>query len=245
MSEDKKETLQAVRPPSLFIGLPTYDGRIEYKTVRGLVQLSAFCGAKGIRFGIDVVPGDAFISKARNTIAKRFMNSGFDELLFIDADVGFDIDSVRSLMRSDVDIAAGLYRVKEDKMKFPGLLYDPLERHPNDPRLLKMQYVPAGFMKIRRKVFEKLIEKYPEEYYHSGDMHHIYDHFPCGRVGNHFTGEDISFCQRVIAAGFDIWGVQGINLIHTGAKAFEACWQIDVELAKPMHIPVPIEARAA
>ena len=243
MSEENK--VQPIRPPSLFIGLPTYDGKIEYKTVRGLVQLAAFCGAKQIRFGIDVVPGDAFIGKARNTIAKRFMNSGFDELLYIDADVGFDIESVKSLMRSDVDIAAGIYRVKEDKMKYPALMYDPLERHPDDPRLIKMQYVPAGFLKIRRKVFEKLIEAYPEEYYHSGDMQYIYDHFPCGRVGNSFTGEDISFCQRVIACGFDIWGVQGINLIHTGAKAFEGCWQLDIQVAREMHVPMPIDARAA
>ena len=202
------------------------------------MQLAAFCGAKGVKFGVDVVPGDAFIGKARSTIANRFMNSGFDHLMFIDADVGFDINAAKELLRSDVDIAGGIYRVKEDRMKFPALLLEPMVRHEKDTRLLKMQYIPAGFMKVSRKVFEKMQESYPEEYYYAGETK-IYDFFPCGRVGNHFTGEDISFCQRALACGFDIWGVQGIELQHTGAKSFEATWQIEVQTAREMHVPMP------
>ena len=54
-----------------------------------------------------------------------------------------------------------------------------------------------------------------------------------------------SICQRVAACGIDIWGVQGINLIHSGMKAFEGCWQIDVQMAREMHVPMPISERAA
>lgn len=245
MSPDvaNNENVKQLRAPSLFVGIPTYDGKIEYKTVRGLVQLTAFCAAKGIRFGIDVVPGDAFISKARNTIVTRFMNSGFDELLFIDADVGFDLDSCKLLLQSDADIVSGLYRVKEDRVKFPSLLHEPIERHPKDPRLVKMQYVAAGFMRIRRKVFETMEALWPEEFYEALDMK-IFDHFPAGRVGQHFTGEDINFCQRALKAGFDIWAVQGVKLVHTGAKGFESEWRIDVQMAKEMHVPIQKAALA-
>lgn len=235
MSEDNVKQLRA---PALFIGIPTYDGKIEYKTVRGLVQLSAFCAAKGIRFGVDVVPGDAFIGKARNTIATRFMNSGFDELLFIDADIGFTLDSCKALLRSDADIVSGIYRVKEDRLKFPALMYEPPERHAQDDRLIKMQYVPAGFLRIRRKVFEKMAEMWPDEHYFAGEMK-VFDFFPAGRVGTHFTGEDISFCEKAIKCGFDIWGVQGVELIHTGVKAYDSNWQIEVKVAQEMNVPIP------
>lgn len=230
---------QVTRPPSLFVGVPCYDGKLEYKTVRGLIQLAMFCASKGVKFGVDVVPGDAFIGKARSTIATRFLNSGFDELLFIDADVGFTLDSAKQLLRSDVDIAAGIYRVKQMKLKFPSLMHEPMERHPQDARLLRMQYVAAGFMKIRRSVFEKMIEQYPDDYYMAGE-HKIYDFFPCGRYGNNFTGEDIKFCERALACGFNVWGVQGVELVHTGAHGFESAWAVDVPMTREMHVPMPI-----
>jgi hypothetical protein len=213
----------------VFIGIPTYDGKIHWKTMGGLVQVARFCGEKRLSFAVDVIPGDAFIGKARDTIAQRFLESGLDDLIFIDADVGFDLAGFSSLMTapSDAAIVMGMYRVKDDRLRFPGLMYEPIQRHPETNRLIKMQNGPGGFMRVKRHVFEKMMEEYPEDYYMC-DGKRMYSFFPCGPLDHQFKGEDIMFCERAIACGFDVWGVQDVALDHTGPKTFSANWKLDV-----------------
>lgn len=222
---------------SLFIGIPTYNGYIHHTTLGGVAQAAHFCGGQKIGFTVQIIPHDAFVGRARNMLARLFLQSNFHELLFVDADIGFDIEGVIALCKAKPDIVMGLYRMKEDgpnesmKLKFPALLEDPLIRHASDPRLLKIQYGPAGFMRVRRSVFEKMIEKWPDDWYEDahGKMH---DFFPAGRIGNAFWGEDISFCQRAKECGFDLWAHQGIALTHHGEKSWPSNWQIDIQQEK-------------
>ena len=226
--------------PGIFIGVPTYDGKVHWTTTGGIVQVARFCGEKRLSICVDVVPGDAFIDKARNTLAQRFLNNTtFDDLVFIDADVGFDLSAFSVIMKAPGDIVMGLYRVKDDQLRFPGLIHEPIERHPEDSKLIKMQNGPTGFMRIKRRVFEKMKEKWPDDWYYAGEAGKLHEFFLCGRMGHHFKGEDIRFCERAIECGFDIWAVQGIELDHTGPKTFKANWKLDV------LVPVEKEEKAA
>ena len=192
------------------------------------MQTARLCGEKKIGIALDVIPGDAFVSKARNVIVHRFLKSEATDLLFVDADVGFDAQGVIDLCRAEPPIVMGLYRMKcDDKLRFPALLHDPVIRHPSNPELVKLQYGPAGFLRLRREVFEAMKENWPDEYYVNAGSEPVYDFFPAGRHGNHFTGEDINFCQRAQTCGFDLWAMQGIALKHTGEKTFESDWRID------------------
>lgn len=215
--------------PGVFIGMPTYDGKNHWTTTGGLVQVARFCGEKRLSLCLDVVPGDAFIDKARNTLAHRFLhNTEFEDIIFIDADVGFDLPAFSALMTAPGDIVMGLYRVKDDQLRFPGLIWEPIERHPQSRRLVKMQNGPAGFMRVKRKVFEEMEKRWPDDWYHAGEIGQMHDFFECGREEHHFRGEDIKFCERAIQCGFDVWAVQDIVLDHTGPKTFRANWKLDV-----------------
>ena len=212
----------------LFIGIPTYDGKLHWTTAAGLVQTARLCGEKKIGIAVDVIPGDAFVSKARNVIVHRFLKTQATDLLFIDADVGFDAQGVIDLCRAEPPIVMGLYRMKtDDKVRFPALMNDPVIRHPSNPELIKLQYGPAGFMRLRREVFTAMREKWPDQYYVNAGAEPVFDYFPAGRFGNHFIGEDINFCQRAMLCGFDIYAHQGIKLKHSGEKTFESDWRID------------------
>lgn len=219
---------------SLMIAIPSYDGKIHYDTARGLVQTAYTCAANRIGFACDIRPHDAFIGKARNILCEQFLERGFHDLLFVDADVGFDAAAVAEICRAPVDIAMGLYRMKvegpeETKLvKYCALLEDPLVRHAEDPFLLKLKYGPAGFLRIRRPALEAMIAMWPDEWYTDGDIAKIHDFFPAGRWGNNFSGEDIAFCNRAYECGLDIWGVQGLSLRHYGEKRYPCEWRIDV-----------------
>lgn len=218
---------------SLMIAIPSYDGKIHYDTMRGIAQTAHFCGANKIGLSVDIRPHDAFIGKARSILCEKFLASGFRDLLFVDADVGFGIEEVVKICRVPGDVAMGLYRMKVDgpdetkQVKYPALMADPIQRHPEDPFLIKLIYGPAGFMRIRRPILEKMMEKWPEQHWfdESGKVH---DFFPCGRLGNEFVGEDIGFTNRVNECGEDVWGVQGLNLRHYGEKRWPSAWQVDI-----------------
>ena len=76
------------------------------------------------------------------------------------------------------------------------------------------------------------MKKWPDEYWFDEIAHNqnskVHDFFPAGRTGNHFTGEDISFCNRARECGFDIHAIQGLELNHFGEKKWPAVWQIDI-----------------
>src|SRR3990167_447912 len=213
----------------IYIGCPAYDGKLHWTTVAGLVNVSRLCWEKKIGFALDVIPGDAFESKARSVIVQRFMASGATDLLFVDADVGFDAQGVIDVCRAEPAIVMCLYKMKmPPPARYPALLFDPIIRHPSDSNLIKLQYGPAGFMRIRREVFEKMIAKWPDEYYVNTGAQKVYDFFPAGRFGNHFIGEDMQFCNRAHECGFDIWAMQNIRLKHSGDNCWESEWAIDV-----------------
>ena len=212
----------------MFIGIPTYNGQIHFETVKGLLNAALLAGKIGASFAVEVIPHDAFIGKARAIIAHRFLKSGFEDLLYIDADIGFNVAGFVKLAKADVDVAMGLYRMKERSPhpRYPALIKQPIEVHEKNPDLVKLEYGPAGFMKIKRHVFEQMIEKWPDDWFSDAKNGKVYDFFPCGRFGNDFIGEDINFCNRLKAIGVPVWGVQGIQLDHFGENAWGAEWRI-------------------
>lgn len=213
---------------SVFLGTPAYDGKLHWTTCQGLLGTAYACAKAQVGIAMDVIPHDAFIGKARNMVVHRFLKSGMNDLMFIDADIGFAPQGVIDLCKAAPDIVMGLYMMKSPQPRYPALLFDPLVRHPSDMRLIKVQYGPTGFMRIRRRVFEKMMEKWPEEYYFEGESEKVYDFFPHGRYGHHFSGEDIKFCERAINCGFDLWAMQGIPLRHFGEKSWDSNWQMDI-----------------
>jgi len=213
---------------SVYIGIPSYDGKLHWTTSQGLVGTTHVCAKNSIGIAVDIIPHDAFIGKARNTLVNRFMASGMSDLVFVDADIGFEPHGIVDLCKAAPDIVMGLYLMKSEKPRYSALMTDPVIRHPSDMRLIKIQYGPAGFMRIRRSVIEKMIAQWPEEYYHDGAAGKVYDLFQHGRYGHAFTGEDIKFCERAITCGLDIWAMQGIKLQHFGEKSWDSNWQIDI-----------------
>ena len=222
----------------IYIGTPSYDGKLHASTVAGLLDLRHICTSHNIGFAMDVIPRNAFVGHGRNQIAQRFLESDFRDLLFIDADIGFNAWDAANLCKAEPSVVMGLYLMKQAKTQYPALYVDPLEKHPSDPKLVRMQYGPTGFMRIRREVFEAMIERYPDEWYIDGATKaKTYDFFPGGRHGNNFMSEDIAFCMRAKECGISLWAMQGVPLQHTGDKTWESEWWIEK--------PLILEAEAA
>ncbi len=165
----------------ILVGIPSYDGKIEWKTTASLIGLGHLCAKAGVGYAMDVIPGCAFIGLARNLLASRFMKGEFRDLLFVDSDISFHPLDAARLCKAEPEIVFGLYRKKEDRLVFPARYYEPLELHESDPDLIRMFWGPTGFMRLRRSVFEKMMEAWPDEWYEDLETgERIYDFFPHG-----------------------------------------------------------------
>lgn len=98
--------------------------------------------------------GCSQIDLARNEMASEALHDGFESLLFIDADIGFDpTDAFRLLVRPEA-IVCGVYPKKgrrELSCRFPAGVEEVI-LGPHSPGLYPLEYAATGFLRIRSHV---------------------------------------------------------------------------------------------
>lgn len=184
----------------------------------------------GVRYGTQFVIGSSNLARARNTLAARFMASGFDDLLFIDDDMGWQPNSVLRLLASEQPLIAGVGRKKVKKPNTdPDVWcahFDPgAQGRLESDEMGNVEALGTGtaFMKISRVVFETMIAAHPEW------------KVPCApempaavkaayhaffRFGDEEQGEDFVFCDRWRALGGRVFIDPSIELTHVGEEAY-------------------------
>ncbi len=215
----------------VMFAMPLHDGRIDIETGMGLLALFQLLKEKGIEADLPVVlKGCGNVSVARNTLASIFMESNCTDLFFIDSDIGFNPKDVLKLLNREEDVVAGVYPLKQLFPSFPVLIKTedgiPIGRYDGDKEdyLIRADFIPTGFMRIKRCVFDKMKEAYPEIEYKGDDTQ---DSETAKRGGYGFfslgiedKGEDVAFCRRWTAIGGKLWLSPNINFKHIGRYEF-------------------------
>jgi hypothetical protein len=177
----------------LFIGTPMYGGQCGGLFARSVADLTALCTHYKVQLQLHFLFNESLITRARNYICDEFMRSGFDHLMFIDSDIGFDARDVVALMvlqsqNEAYDIIGGPYPKKtiswekivqavnkgladknpNDLEKFVGdFVFNPAEGQSQIPLFqpVAVREVGTGFMCIRRSAFERFQTAYPHFMY--------------------------------------------------------------------------------
>lgn len=217
----------------LMIGLPAYDHKVGVKMAVSLMRLAQKVMEHGITIQVNSICGCSVVTRARNLIADEFMKSDCDHLLFIDADMTFDPDSVLRLLafNQEKPIIAGAYEArKSGKVYILTLDHDENgDIIMDEMGLVKASRVATGFMMIQREVFKKLSEMHPEWYHkdtNSDNM--LYSYFDFLVTPQGYVGEDFLFCQRAIEAGFTCWIDPTIKLGHMGVHEYQSDFGNDI-----------------
>lgn len=198
----------------LFVAVPAYDGKVCVETVRSLLNEQGVARGAGVEFKAVFLPGCSLITQARNQIAQDFLDSDYDRLVYVDADVSWEPGAIVRLAARGVDFVGGAYRLKQDVESYPVGWLDRSELWAEDG-LLEVASVPGGFMCLTRRVFETLREAHPERAYsHYQFSGHAYFHAPVkdGRL----YGEDTAFCADWRQAGGKVWLDPELTLTHVG-----------------------------
>jgi hypothetical protein len=203
----------------VFIAVPAYDSKVH-----ALCMASVFGSIENLRshrveatFGFQL--GDPYIEMARNHLVKTFLSTDCTDMIFVDSDLAFDVDGMWKLMRQDVDLIGGAYPFRaQDKNDYP--INVKLDEN-NTPiadienGIIECNFVPTGFMRISRSVFELLDKKYPENIDNNGESLHFRTGFLVGN-DKRWWGEDVYFCKICSDAGIKIWVDPSITFIHHG-----------------------------
>jgi hypothetical protein len=204
------------------IAIPAYTGSVYMATMRSLVNDLVMLVSRGDTFTLIDDIGSAYIADCRGAIASNFLKTDSDCLVFVDSDVAWEKGALLRLVDHPVDLVGGVYPYRVDELGFP-IKYLEKEELWADPEtgLLEVAAIATGFMKISRNCLEKLVEAYPEQYFHDGAKDNLfYDLFAHIAEGDKKYGEDYSFCFRWSKIGGKVWCDPEIKMGHTGNKTF-------------------------
>lgn len=158
----------------------------------------------------------SILAYGRNRLAEDFLIQYPDAewLCMVDTDMMFPPDTLARLMAvasPERPIWAGLCFGYQEKTlcvpvfyKIIGEDYMPIAIEPN--HMYKLDAAGTGFMLIHRSVLVKLGESTAPWPWFGHDLSEVNP--------KKMLGEDITFCQRARAAGFEIWGHGGVEIDH-------------------------------
>jgi hypothetical protein len=195
------------------VGIPAFDRKLHVETVRSLLNEQAAAVCLGDELTTIFAPGCSLITYARNHLAREFMQSDAERLVFVDADIAWEVGSLLKIAHSPVDFAGGAYRYKDEKEGYPVQWLPLPELWSNSDGLIEVASLPGGFLSVSRTVFTTLSEHFTgREYTHGDEKFWAYFHAPF-RDGKLY-GEDASFCAEWRDAGGSVWINPELSLTH-------------------------------
>lgn len=208
---------------------PSYDGSCHINTAWSIVLEILVLNKLGIEATWDFYPGCCYPDIARSMLAKQFLDGDFTDCIFVDSDVQCYPGSAYKLLRHDLDVVAGIYPYKSDKESYPLYYEQDEDGRPvvdTETGLIHGRLLPTGFLRIRRNVFETMIEKLGEDLIvedHKDPDNPITYHmfFDTPKIGRVKWGEDFHFCNMWKDLGGKLWIEPDIDFYHHGFKGFK------------------------
>ena len=232
----------------LFLSTPCYGGLCLDKYMISIIKLQLLLIQKGIQLMIDTTENESLVHRARNVAVGRFIQkTDADYFMFIDADVDFDPQAVVTLLESGHDISVACYpkkcvmwdqardAIKKGDDRNMAMLSSSLvvnigsARRSVENGFIEILDGPTGFMLIKRDVFKKLEEKFPElrckNDHQNRDFDDYHACFDCmiDPVSKRYLSEDYAFCRRWQQCDGKIYASVATTLGHIGNLPFVGC----------------------
>ncbi len=245
----KNENLKNFYP---LIVTPSHDGKFFFNYVNSL--LNFYQQSIGMEMPVQfyLMQGESLITRARNNCVAQFLaNPEWTHLVWIDSDIGFSPDAIFRLLLSDYDVAAGVYPLKTDAWPEDGLAQgmtaqqfsNTYQRYTVNARnltgdevlhiniqedgFIEMSEAPTGLMCIKRNVFERMMEFYPELQYvpdsigvEDKGFHYRFFDVMVDPETKRYLSEDYFFCRLWENMGEKVYVDALSNLTHQGTKMY-------------------------
>lgn len=237
--------MSETRPPFLYLAVPCHGGRLTLGFVNALMRLQGACEARGLGLYVDMMAGEALITRGRSRLAARFLkHPDATHILFIDADIAFEPENVFRLLDAGKDVVAAVYPLKSidwEKVRAAAkagvadlqaasvgyvvrFLPTPDKSVEVDNGIAKVAYGGSGFLLIRRQALQRIADAHPELRARLSDdpadeAVMVFDTLIEPETGQHLS-EDYAFCRRWRDLGGEIWADVEARLTHIGHAAY-------------------------
>lgn len=234
--------------PFIYLAVPCYGGQLTLTFVQSLLRLQEACREAGIGLHVEMMGGEALITRGRSRLAAQFLaHPDATHILYVDADIGFPPDTVFRLLGADRDVIAAVCPLKKidwekvraaakaDVADLQAAAIGYVVRFlPTADRSVevadgfaKVAYGGTGFLMIKRGAMQRLVDAHPELRAKMGDMADnlapeavmVFDTMIEPETGQYLS-EDYAFCRRWRDLGGEIWADFQARLTHVGYAAY-------------------------
>jgi len=187
--------IEDLRKERLFIATPCYGGMLTEAYFRSMVRTLTFFNQHQIPVAFGTIANESLVTRARNVLVAYFLQSNYTRLLFIDADIEFQVEDVLKLIAHNKEVCVGAYPKKgvnwqrirdavlsngqapmDDRMiaasgsdyaiNFKFVNAD-MKQIAIESGVIKLHDGATGFMMIKREAIDKMIAAYPELKYNN------------------------------------------------------------------------------
>jgi hypothetical protein len=210
-------------PTDCLVLVPLF-GSLAPKCDEGLRELD------GRGYPVRRVRGFSAIDQGRNQMASDALHEGFAETMWIDPDIGFEADAVERLRAHGLPLVAGIYPQAGSRSLACHVL--PGTRQLTFGKgggLVELQYAAAGFLHVRREVYESVRDKPDLPLCNTRFGRGVWPFFlplavespdASSGVRHRYLTEDYAFCHRARQAGFRIMADTTIRLWRSGTYGY-------------------------
>lgn len=243
--------VQAALRPRVYpmIACPNYFGKIDVRQFHSINEATLECIQNGweIPF-IHYRTTDSVITRARNVAVAYFMETQCTDLVFVDADISWQMGMFGRLMSHQVELVAGAYRARGEPERYPIIPFKDELAIDQKNGLMAVEAAPTGFMRITRACAEKMLKAYGHRWYRDEGtapglkipclfdfdyVAHGQDEDPLIEDGVQWQGtdspggtyfsEDFVFCKRWNALGEKTWIDPNLVIHHSGEAVYTGC----------------------
>ena len=254
--------IEELRKRKIFVATPMYGGQCSGMYTKSTADLATISTQYGMDVRFFYLFNESLITRARNYLVDEFLRSPYTHLMFIDSDIHFNPNDVLTLAALDKEIIGApdpkkcIAWEKVRNAVDAGLADDDpvqLEEYTGDfvfnpasgtseikvSEPVEVLEIGTGFMLVRREVFEKFREAYPQFSYKPD--HNRSENFDGSRYihaffdtvidsdafagkgsggSDRYLSEDYMFCQFTRKIGIKTWLCPWMKLGHVGSYVF-------------------------
>jgi glycosyltransferase involved in cell wall biosynthesis len=202
----------------VLIGTPSYDGRIDVWYANSLMQTVKMSNGRGYDVHAIYTSYDSLIQRARNSLFRLALQGNYDYLFFIDSDCEWEPEWFFNLLDRPEPIVGGSLIKKSENEGYTVKLMDKNLKYSQDNKLIEVDGVGTGFMKLSKFAIQKLWE-ISEPYLSEGEEHRMICDI---KVENgDLISEDYVIGNKWKGLGYKVWLDPTITLNHIGIKKFK------------------------
>jgi hypothetical protein len=203
----------------IYLGIPMYGGA-HGLTVSSLLASQKLLLEEGHEVITDIVSGGSILTKVRNGIVKRFLDSSADVLMFLDSDMVWEAKTLQKLVESPFDISVANYRKRNNEVtylaKAHGTVSGLIGANHNGDTWLQTFQAGTGMTAIKRRVFDAM--PLQPTYEDGGESISCFFDFEL-REGQYY-GEDYTFCRKAVESGAQIFILANAYVGHIGETVY-------------------------